>query len=201
MSLEERKKRLMELKSRTSCQACGQRGHWARDPECPKHGTNKSEESSSSTGFLAVADFDEPRRGGREAVDDDAEKETAMVAHHRLDTEDQVGNAAGSSSSAAAATAPRTAVKAVPKNTPRALGTRTRRSPGIEIPPPPDPDDQTPCPGECLETIRNGVNVYVDKVICLDCGRITKEPRRPITYPSTCPHAEFFNRGSSKDMM
>ena len=30
LSLEERKKRLAELKSRTNCQACGARGHWAR---------------------------------------------------------------------------------------------------------------------------------------------------------------------------
>ena len=29
LSKEERKKRLAELKSRTNCQACGARGHWA----------------------------------------------------------------------------------------------------------------------------------------------------------------------------
>ena len=31
LSLEQRKKRLAELKSRTNCQACGARGHWAGD--------------------------------------------------------------------------------------------------------------------------------------------------------------------------
>ena len=30
LSLEERKKRLVELKSRTNCQACRARGHWGR---------------------------------------------------------------------------------------------------------------------------------------------------------------------------
>ena len=30
LSLEERKKRLAELKSRTNCQACGARGHFFR---------------------------------------------------------------------------------------------------------------------------------------------------------------------------
>ena len=37
LSLEERKKRLAELKSRTNCQACGARGHWAGDDICPKN--------------------------------------------------------------------------------------------------------------------------------------------------------------------
>ena len=35
LSLEERKKRLAELKSRTNYQACGARGHWAGDDTCP----------------------------------------------------------------------------------------------------------------------------------------------------------------------
>ena len=35
-SLEERKKRLQPLKKTTKCTACGQKGHWAMDPECPK---------------------------------------------------------------------------------------------------------------------------------------------------------------------
>eukprot|EP00971_Amphidinium_carterae_P023225 458280-Amphidinium_carterae.1 len=36
VSLEERKKKLLELKQRTRCQACGQTGHWAGDAQCPK---------------------------------------------------------------------------------------------------------------------------------------------------------------------
>ena len=41
LSLEERKKRLAELKSRTNCQACGARGHWAGDDTCPKNAKNE----------------------------------------------------------------------------------------------------------------------------------------------------------------
>ena len=36
LSLEERKKRLAELKSRINCQACGARGHWAGHDICPR---------------------------------------------------------------------------------------------------------------------------------------------------------------------
>ena len=36
LSLEERKRKLAELKSRTRCQACGQQGHWAGDRQCPR---------------------------------------------------------------------------------------------------------------------------------------------------------------------
>lgn len=36
LSLEERKKKLTELKARTNCQACGERGHWAGDQQCQK---------------------------------------------------------------------------------------------------------------------------------------------------------------------
>ena len=42
LSLEERKKRLAELKSRTNCQACGARGHWAGDDICPKNAKKES---------------------------------------------------------------------------------------------------------------------------------------------------------------
>ena len=36
LSLEDRRKRLQEFKSKTKCQDCGKIGHWAGDPECPK---------------------------------------------------------------------------------------------------------------------------------------------------------------------
>jgi hypothetical protein len=36
LSLEDRRKRLEELKKKTKCQACGQIGHWAGDNVCPK---------------------------------------------------------------------------------------------------------------------------------------------------------------------
>ena len=36
MSLHQRKARLARLKARAKCSACGQTGHWAGDPGCPK---------------------------------------------------------------------------------------------------------------------------------------------------------------------
>ena len=37
LSLDERKRKLKALKARTSCSACGEKGHWAGDPQCPKN--------------------------------------------------------------------------------------------------------------------------------------------------------------------
>ncbi|CAE7367988.1 RE1 [Symbiodinium necroappetens] len=48
LSLEERKARVTALKSRTSCRACGARGHWSGDSICPKGG-GKGKRSPSST--------------------------------------------------------------------------------------------------------------------------------------------------------
>ena len=48
LSLEERKARVTALKSRTSCRACGARGHWSGDSMCPKGG-GKGKRSPSST--------------------------------------------------------------------------------------------------------------------------------------------------------
>ena len=42
MSLEDRRKRLQEFKSKTKCQDCGKIGHWAGDPECPKNSKKAS---------------------------------------------------------------------------------------------------------------------------------------------------------------
>lgn len=36
LTLEERKARINNLKSKTTCRRCGQTGHWAGDPQCPK---------------------------------------------------------------------------------------------------------------------------------------------------------------------
>ena len=49
VSLEERKRALKALKARTNCQACGQKGHWAGDPEC------RAGKSSVTVANLAVA--------------------------------------------------------------------------------------------------------------------------------------------------
>ena len=53
LSLEERKKRLAELKSRTNCQACA-RGHWAGDDICPKNAKNESTLQSLARAYLTV---------------------------------------------------------------------------------------------------------------------------------------------------
>ena len=76
LSLEERKKRLAELKSRTNCQACGARGHWARDDICPKN--------AKSDGNLALVGetpgFDLALLDGETSTD-----ATGCVAHARFD--------------------------------------------------------------------------------------------------------------------
>ena len=42
LSLEDRRKRLQEFKSKTQCQDCGKIGQWAGDQECPKSNKNAS---------------------------------------------------------------------------------------------------------------------------------------------------------------
>ena len=43
LSMQEKKARLQQLKSRTECRKCGQRGHWSGDPQCPKTTGSKSD--------------------------------------------------------------------------------------------------------------------------------------------------------------
>ena len=57
-SLEERKKRLAELKSRTNCQACGARGHWAGDDICPKNAKSESTLQSPARAYLTIGGED-----------------------------------------------------------------------------------------------------------------------------------------------
>ena len=87
LSLEQRKKRLAELKSRTNCQACGARGHWAGDDTCPKNAKNESTLQSPARAYLT--------KGGETSVfdlaltsDDMSSDATALVAHGRLDASD-----------------------------------------------------------------------------------------------------------------
>ena len=52
LSLQEKRARLQQLKSKTECRKCGQRGHWSGDPQCPKgtgKGDSKSKKSFSSS--------------------------------------------------------------------------------------------------------------------------------------------------------
>ena len=61
MSLEERRKRLKDLKARTKCQACGKLGHWAGDPECPLKSKKPQakQQSFKRTGHLAAEESDD----------------------------------------------------------------------------------------------------------------------------------------------
>ena len=54
LSLEDRKRRLAELKSRTNCQACGARGHWAGDDICPKNAKRDGSPQPPARGYLAL---------------------------------------------------------------------------------------------------------------------------------------------------
>ena len=87
LSLEERKKRLAELKSRTNCQACGARGHWAGDDTCPKNAKNDGTSQPQARAYLTVGSetsgFDLALTG-----DDVSSNATALVAHARLDASD-----------------------------------------------------------------------------------------------------------------
>ena len=50
VSFQERKARLAQLKSRTECRRCGQKGHWSGDASCPK-GSGKRASSPTKKGF------------------------------------------------------------------------------------------------------------------------------------------------------
>ena len=82
LSLEERKKRLAELKSRTNCQACGARGHWAGDDTCPKNAKNEDTLQSRARAYLTIggetSGFDLALTGDEMSLD-----ATALVAHAR----------------------------------------------------------------------------------------------------------------------
>ena len=54
LSLEERKRRLAELKSRPNCQACGARGHWVGDDICPKNAKRDGSPQPPARGYLAL---------------------------------------------------------------------------------------------------------------------------------------------------
>ena len=60
MSLDERRKRLKDLKARTKCQACGKVGHWAGDPECPLKGKTPQNKKpfKPKTGHMAARESD-----------------------------------------------------------------------------------------------------------------------------------------------
>ena len=119
MSLEEHKKCLAELKSRTNCQACGARGHWAGDDTCPKNAKNEGTLQSPARAYLTIggetSGFDLALTGDEMSL-----HATALVAHARLDASD-------------------IPVETPPKAPP---GTRRPRKPPRVIPSPPPPTPQ-----------------------------------------------------------
>ena len=145
LSPEERKKRLAELKSRTNCQACGARRHWAGDDTCHKNAKNESTLQSPARAYLTIggetSGFDLALTGDEMSLD-----ATALVAHARLDASD-------------------IPVETPPKASP---GTRRPRKPprAITSPPPPTPQ----CAGGCQEYSRRGTNAAVERFTCVDCG-------------------------------
>ena len=56
MSVDDRRKKLKEIKSRSTCKSCGKRGHWAGDQECQKAG------ASGGRAFLSIMDDDKDEK-------------------------------------------------------------------------------------------------------------------------------------------
>ena len=171
LSLEERRKRLAELKSRTNCQACGARGHWAGDDVCPKNAKNESTLQSPARAYLTIGGetscFDLALSGDEMSLD-----ATALVAHARLDASD-------------------IPVETHPKAPP---GTRRPRKPPRVIPSPPPPTPQ--CAGS-----RRCTNATVERFTCVDCGFVTTRCKGATEDPAMCPHVETDTRGSSKTLV
>ena len=176
LSLEERKKRLAELKSRTNCQACGARGHWAGDDTCPKNAKNESTLQSPAHAYLTfggeTSGFDLALTGDEMSSD-----ATALVAHARLDASD-------------------IPVETPPKAPP---GTRRPRKPPRVIPSPPPPTPQ--CAGGWKEYSRRGTNATVERFTCVDCGFVPSRSKGATEDPAMYPHVETDTRSSSKTLV
>ena len=52
LSVEDRRKKLQEIKNKSTCKVCGRRGHWAGDKECP--GKQATSSGSASTAFVGL---------------------------------------------------------------------------------------------------------------------------------------------------
>ena len=85
LSLEERRRKLKALKARTSCGACGEKGHWAGDPQCSKSkgaGAGKGSDSKKSPGrpkgFMVITGNDSDHGTGAQQYyigdDDEADQ-------------------------------------------------------------------------------------------------------------------------------
>ena len=54
LSLEDRRRRLKELKAKTECRACGRKGHWAHDRECAMSPSNSSSQNQTRTARMTT---------------------------------------------------------------------------------------------------------------------------------------------------
>ena len=64
VSFQERKARLAQLKARTECRKCGQKGHWSGDPVCPK-GNRKGGSKKSTSPSTASTRPSQSAGGGK----------------------------------------------------------------------------------------------------------------------------------------
>ena len=58
LSIEDRRRKLQEIKARSTCKKCGKKGHWAGDRECtaPTGTHQKSKGEGKKVGHLAVVE-------------------------------------------------------------------------------------------------------------------------------------------------
>ena len=54
LSLEDRRRRLKELKAKTECRICGRKGHWANDRECAMSSSSSSTQNQTRTARMAT---------------------------------------------------------------------------------------------------------------------------------------------------
>ena len=87
-SLEERKRRLKQLKQQTRCSECGEKGHWHRDLECNK---NKDIKPAGSVAFMQIYDYD----------DSEEDSDEYNVDDHTVVSNDRVGKRKAASSNPA----------------------------------------------------------------------------------------------------
>ena len=54
LSLEDRRRRLRELKANTECRACGRKGRWAHDRECAMSSSSSSTQNQTRTARMTT---------------------------------------------------------------------------------------------------------------------------------------------------
>jgi hypothetical protein len=190
LSVEDRKRRLQELKSRTNCQSCGQKGHWAGDACCPKNGTGSSSGSSAQpAGFtlMSVASSEEPIGPPDEGlylklideIDDDKAHSAVAFMHSHMPDRDPPDP-----------TGARSSVPPPPTTT----NTRPRKKDKA-----PDGPTESECMDGCKNFTRKGSSAYVMRETCIDCGCVHKTEKTPaVADPSRRLHERVDARGSTK---